>query len=142
MQPKRKARSAATSSTAQRLRKENAALRKTVRAAERSMQFGLAGNPTKWEADAAKFLDAHLAASVRLRGADGKLLRTNLALRKSPQATYVFIDPWTTKGFLESDARVTSATDLSTGKPLAIELTPHGVRIAIPRAATIVRLAN
>ncbi len=117
-------------------------LRKTVRAAERSMQFGLAGNSTKWEAEAAKFLDARLAAPVRLRSAEGKLLRTNLALRKSPQATYVFIDPWTPQGFVESDAKVTSATDLSTGRSLAIARTPNGVRIAIPRAATIVRLAN
>lgn len=117
-------------------------LRKTVRAAERSMQFGLAGNPASWEEEAAKFLESHMAAPIRLRSAEGKLLRTNLAVRKSPQATYIFIDPWTAKGFLQGDGKVMSATDLSTGESLAIDRTQNGVRIAIPRAATIVRLAN
>jgi hypothetical protein len=117
-------------------------LRKTVHTAERSMQFGLAGNPAKWEADAAKFLDDHMAAPVRLRTAEGNLLRTNLAIRKSAQASYVFVDPWTAKGFLQSGANVSSATDLSSGQSLAVDHTPNGVRIAIPRAATIVRLAN
>lgn len=117
-------------------------LRKTIRAPERSMQFGLAGPAADWEREVEGLLERTTSALVRLRDSRGELLRTNLALTRSAEATYVFVDPWTRSGFVHSNSSVSAATDLRTGQTLSVERIAQGVRVAIPSGATILRLAH
>jgi hypothetical protein len=117
-------------------------LRKSVHAPERSMQFGLAGPESALEERIREFLDRNAPAVIRLRDPKGKMLRTNLALTKSPSATYVFIDPWTKAGFVHIKGAIASAQDLRTGRDLAVRRKDHETLVAIPGGATILRLVS
>lgn len=102
--------------------------------------LGLRGEtPTALE-PVSSFVRMHAPAAVRYVDESGQLRRTHAAVRASEDASFVFIDPWTQNGWLESARPVRSARDLATGESLAIEREGRGHRVAVPRAATIIRL--
>lgn len=101
--------------------------------------LGLRGETSTELVSGAAFVREHAPAAVRYLDESGVLQRTHAAIRTTGKSWYVFVDPWTESGWLESARPIISAWDLATGEPLEIVPNQSGARVAVPSAATVVR---
>lgn len=105
-------------------------------------RLGLGGETPAVFEPVSAFVRLHAPALVRYVEDSGAIRRTHAALRITENATYAFVDPWTKNVWLESIRPLQAARDLATGEQLKLEPFGQGHRVAVSRAATIIRLEH
>lgn len=106
----------------------------------RDSRLGLAGPTPEALNTADAFVRTHAPAIVRYTGPNGQLVLTHTAIRKSDQALYVFVDPWTDEIRLETTMPVKAANDLARNTIIEPIRTRKSWLVEVKGGSTVVRL--